>query len=65
MSLHCSFSPHLSIYNMWISLHRVRYVTTDMKNSLFFEVVSLPASFIYKGIKDAENSLKGENETEF
>lgn len=50
---------------MWISLHRVRYVTTDMKNSLFIEVVSLPASFIYKGIKDAENSLKGENETEF
>lgn len=36
-----------------------------MKNSLLIEVVSLPALFIYKGIKDAVNSLKGENETEF
>lgn len=50
---------------MWTSLHRVRLVTREKKNSLFIKVVSLPASFIYKGIKDAENSLEGEDETEF
>lgn len=48
-----------------MSLHGVSWVSREMKNSLLNEVVSLPALFIYKGTKDAENSLKGENETEF
>lgn len=50
---------------MWTSLPRVRWVTREMENSLFIKVVSLPASVIYKDIKDAENSLEGEDETDF